>query len=275
MSKLISDLADYIPAHHFCSQQYPIIPTGPATATIAVCKPEATPAARRDISYHDLPDSRPNIAKAFDKLRDHQDEKKHDDADGGPRRPPPALVDDGQQDRDHHRVDQARAFTRLQDARGPIQHAFCICISPPPPPPASLPVTVTVTCPEQQYCTASGICKPRRTCTNAARCDSSSYCLEAAAGACFCHPDVDDDTASGYCMSGGPAARGGCPEVYEDCAANADCAGAKVCILACCREEPFCVDLDDYSPQTPSAAGRMVVKRGGGSVGGVNPSGVM
>lgn len=60
----------------------------------------------------------------------------------------------------------------------------------------------------------------------------------------FCHADTDTPD-KGYCMSG----TSGCPAegTYEDCGSNADCGGGwRVCISACCREEPFCVDVRGY-----------------------------
>ncbi|KAF2213403.1 hypothetical protein CERZMDRAFT_83583 [Cercospora zeae-maydis SCOH1-5] len=116
---------------------------------------------------------------------------------------------------------------------------------------------INTSCPSFATCNPHTLtCQPKRNCANPSRCDSSSYCLESPiSGACFCHPDTEDSTM-GYCMSTGP----GCPAVYEDCSRNSDCANGsyssseRVCILACCREQPFCVDLEDYRTDVPVAA---------------------
>ncbi|KXT05283.1 hypothetical protein AC579_8066 [Pseudocercospora musae] len=155
--------------------------------------------------------------------------------------------DDDKQSNDNDPEDRAKAFARIQQSPHAAQAAICSCISDPPS-----TISIIASCTPGQYCDESGDCKPKRNCNNPAQCESQSYCLEAAAGACFCHPDTDD-SSRGYCMSGGPTA-GGCPETYEDCASNAECQGARVCIYACCREQPFCVDINDYNPSTPNEA---------------------
>lgn len=152
-------------------------------------------------------------------------------------------------DFDEFTTEQAAEFARLRRMRLSTQQTFCSCIETSPSPKV---VSVTADCAKGQYCSLSGICKPKRNCRNPARCDSDSYCLEAAAGACFCHPDTENSNL-GYCMSAGPSGKG-CPDVYEDCSSNAQCGGARVCIYACCREEPFCVDLTEYDPDTPNTA---------------------
>lgn len=139
---------------------------------------------------------------------------------------------------------QSKAFTKLRRSKQ-ASYDVCTCMNAP----ISRTVYTTATCSLNEYCTSSGLCAPKRNCKKPARCESDSYCLEApVAGACFCHPDTDDSTM-GYCMSAGP----GCPETYEDCSSNAECGGgSRVCIFACCRKQPFCVDLNAYDPYTPN-----------------------
>lgn len=213
-AKSISQLTGHGPAQSYCSRQYPIATTTVTSCATATSIPTRQERVRRKAQK----------ANSKDKWNEPQSNDYNDPN------------------------DQAQAFTRLRQAPSATQEAICNCLSTSP----STITTITTSCPTNQVCDATGTCKPARNCHNPARCDSQSYCLEAAAGACFCHPDTED-SSQGYCMSGGPPDQG-CPESYEDCSTNADCKGSRVCIYACCREEPFCVDVDDYNPNTPNPA---------------------
>ena len=144
---------------------------------------------------------------------------------------------------------QSQAFTKLKRSKQ-ASYDVCTCIISNSP----KKVYITETCSSTQYCDATqNVCVPKRNCKNPAHCLSESY---VPSGDCFCHPDTDDSTA-GYCMTTGP----GCPNTYEDCSSNADCGGgSRVCIYACCREEPFCVDLNDYESDYATSS-RKLFKR--------------
>lgn len=160
------------------------------------------------------------------------------------------------------RTDREAIFENLQRQRQSTIDAVCWCI-------ASSQVTTTIAeCNEGQFCDATrGTCKAKQNCQNPARCDPSSLCSgsgSSSAGSCYCHPDIEDPT-SGYCMGNGPPGNP-CPEVFEDCSSNLDCGGAKVCILACCRKEAFCVEVADYdcaNELSPSRLFRRMNDQGG------------
>lgn len=178
---------------------------------------------------------------------------------------PPAKIK-ARQEEDSTQIDHetgpAAALQQLRRSHR-ISNTVCACIvSATSETPIIETTYVTTSCSSTSTCNPRTLtCQPKRNCANPARCASSSYCLESPiSGACFCHPDTDDPTA-GYCMSAGP----GCPEVYEDCSSNSDCGGpgsSKVCIYACCREQPFCVDLEDYRTNMPSMAGASAAEGG-------------
>ena len=138
-----------------------------------------------------------------------------------------------------------QAFTKLKRSKQ-ASYDVCTCLRESP-----RKVYITETCSSTQYCDATqNVCAPKRNCKNPAHCLSESY---VSSGDCFCHPDTDDSTA-GYCMTTGP----GCPNTYEDCSSNAACGGgSRVCIYACCREEPFCVDLNDYEPDYATSSRKL------------------
>lgn len=135
---------------------------------------------------------------------------------------------------------QRSTYEQLTHQDPPTFEKVCKCIGL-----SSNALTKTATCSSSEYCdTETVTCKSKRNCHNPARCDASSVCLNENSQTCFCHPDTDD-AESGYCMGGGPVDEE-CPDVYEDCTSNSDCGGERVCIYACCREEPFCVNLGYY-----------------------------
>ncbi|KJY01370.1 hypothetical protein TI39_contig293g00022 [Zymoseptoria brevis] len=120
-------------------------------------------------------------------------------------------------------------------------------------------LTKRIICSSSEYCDIeTETCKSKRNCHNPARCEASSVCLNENSQACFCHPDTDD-AESGYCIGRGPV-DGECPDVYEDCTSNSDCGGEMVCIYACCREEPFCVELGYYGCENYRAPLRLFRK---------------
>lgn len=162
------------------------------------------------------------------------------------------------------RYNQEAIFNNLLQQRQSTIEAVCWCI-------ASSKVTTTIAvCGEGQTCDSSkGICKAVRNCQNPARCDPSSRCSGGSASDCYCHPDVEDSDA-GYCMGNGPPGNP-CPKVFEDCSSNSDCGGAKVCILACCRKEAFCVEIVDYSCLNTLQPSRLFRRMNDRGVSGMNP----
>ncbi|EME42324.1 hypothetical protein DOTSEDRAFT_73225 [Dothistroma septosporum NZE10] len=129
------------------------------------------------------------------------------------------------------------AFQTLLRQHEATLQAFCSCIAP--------PIQVAGNCVAGQSCGTDGVCRPTRDCNNPASCGGQSFCGKGPSGNnLFCHQDTDD-AEMGYCMNDGPANQG-CPDPYQDCQANADCGGSRVCIHSCCRAEPFCVDVLDY-----------------------------
>jgi hypothetical protein len=145
---------------------------------------------------------------------------------------------------------QQSTFESLTHQSQTIIEKVCHCIA------FSSAATTTIACTFPEYCDSqTGTCQSRRNCRNPARCDASSLCFNANDEACFCHPDTDDPD-SGYCLGDGPAGAP-CPDVYEDCASNADCGEAGVCIYACCRDEPFCINPDEYGCANYRAPGKL------------------
>jgi len=168
------------------------------------------------------------------------------------------------------RHDREAIYHNLLQQRQSTIEAVCWCI-------ASSQINTTISeCDAGQYCDSSmGTCKVKHNCQNPARCDPASICSSSssssdASDACYCHPDVENPS-KGYCMGNGPPGSP-CPEVFEDCSSNSDCGGAKVCILACCRKDPFCVEVVDYecaNALSPSRLFRRNYDQGG--LLGMNP----
>lgn len=207
------DLADYRPAISFCENNYPNFTT---STVVTTCTPSSDKQARSPPSHRQ--------GGMFG---------------GGNFRPQsfgPSSSSSSPQEEDPSPSDLLASLTRSSPS---IVSAVCSCVS------HKTTTYKTLTCAPWETCDPSTLtCAMTRDCRNPARCDSSSYCGTSAAGVdMFCHPDTDDLEA-GYCMSGTP----GCPAEgdFEDCESNADCGGEKVCIYACCREEPFCIDVREY-----------------------------
>lgn len=163
------------------------------------------------------------------------------------------------------RHDQEAIFENLLQQRQSTIETVCWCI-------ASSQFTTNIEdCAEGQFCDSKkGICKAARNCQNPARCDPASACSNGGpTGACYCHMDADDPS-SGYCMGNGPPGKA-CPEVFEDCSSNSDCGGSKVCILACCRSEPFCVEVADYSCSNAILPSRLFRRMNDPGEPGMNP----
>lgn len=167
------------------------------------------------------------------------------------------------------RHDLEAIYDNLLDQRQSTIEAVCWCIA------SSQTTTTIAECREGQYCDSKRrTCKAMRNCQNPARCDPASLCSSSSSSessnACYCHPDVDNPS-EGYCMGNGPPGSP-CPEVFEDCSSNSDCGGAKVCILACCRKESFCVEVVDYDCANALSPSRLF-RRNYDPVGylGINP----
>lgn len=160
----------------------------------------------------------------------------------------------------------------LQQRHSTIE-AVCWCIA------SSKSTTTIAECNDGQYCDSRrGTCKAMRNCQNPARCDLASLCSSgsdsgsdesSSSNACYCHPDVEHPS-EGYCMGNGPPGNP-CPKVFEDCSSNSDCDGSKVCILACCRKAPFCVEVADYNCANALAPSRLFRRSNDQGGIGLNP----
>ncbi|KAK4613916.1 Ecp55 [Fulvia fulva] len=174
-----------------------------------------------------------SAALSYTGSRKRDDSGSNDDTSNG--MPPPART----------------IFKALLRQDDPTQKIFCACITPP-----VKPITVIASCAAGQTCSPDGVCRPTRDCSNPASCDGHSFCGKGPTGNnLFCHQDTDN-AEMGYCMNDGPADQG-CPEPYEDCQANSDCGGSRVCIHSCCRSEPFCVDVMDYRSENHMSPSKM------------------